>query len=307
MLTVIIPAYNHESYILECLEAVIKINHSELKVIVIDDGSLDRTPQIISDFIGKNSSVCMEYVSKRNSGLVDSLNIGLSKVSAGYLYIVASDDIPCAAGIVECINLLERVPDASFCIGGGVNFFDGDVKEESSIYGSSHAKFFGMKSVDRSIEMFLNYPSPILLQSTIFKVEALKEIGGWDKKLTLDDFPVFIKLLSAYPECNKDFLFRPDINVVKYRQHGLNGHKNMYRHFLMVRESLIALTPSNLKSRALGSAVGFYTLVALKNREIRTAISILFGSGIKVLGLGILKMPVLIFSRAKHYILRESK
>ena len=305
MLTVIVPAYNHEDFIIECLESLIKIKLPAFKVIVIDDGSVDSTAEKVSRFIEVHPWVPVELVTKKNAGLVSSLNLGLEMSAEGYIYFVASDDIPCPEGLVSCIEALDSDLSLNFCVGGGVNFFEEDGRPETPIYGAAQNNFFKMKSSDREAEMFLRYPSPILLQSTVFRVTALKTIGGWDSKFTLDDFPTFVKLLSMYPECDQDFLFKPEINVVRYRQHGSNSYKNMLRHFKIVRQSLIALAPAYLKPRALGTAVGFYTLVALKRLDIRTALSILFSSGVKAFGYALMTMASLICAKAKHYIVRE--
>lgn len=305
MLTVIVPAYNHEGFISECLESIVKIMLPDFRVIVIDDGSVDATVERVSKFIENHPSVAIELVTKKNAGLVSSLNLGLEMSDEGFIYFVASDDIPCPEGLVSCIDALDRDSSLNFCVGGGVNFFEDDSKLETPIYGATQNRFFEMKSSDRELEMFLRYPSPILLQSTVFKVAALKAIGGWDDKLTLDDFPTFVKLLTMYPECNEDFLFKPEINVVRYRQHGSNSYKNMLRHFMIVRQSLIVLAPVYLKYRALGAAVGFYTLVALKRLDVRTARSILISSGGKAFGYGLITMASLICAKAKRYIIRE--
>lgn len=307
MLTVIVPAYNHEDFIIECLESIVKIELPDFKVIVVDDGSVDATAERVSKFVEAHPFVAIELVTKKNAGLVSSLNLGLAMSAEGYIYFVASDDIPCPEGLVSCINALDQDPSLNFCVGGGVNFFEEGGQSETPIYGAAQNRFFKMKGCDREAEMFLRYPSPILLQSTVFRVAALKAIGGWDNKLTLDDFPTFVKLLTLYPECDKDFLFKPEINVVHYRQHGSNSYKNMLRHFKIVRQSLIVLTPAYLKPRALGTAVGFYTLVALKRLDVRTALSILFSSGAKAFGYGLMAMASLICAKAKHYIVREGK
>lgn len=87
---VLVPCYNVEKYVLQCLQSLACQTHKNIEVICIDDGSTDRTAAILNDFSLKDER--FKVLSKNNSGYGDSMNKGLSAVTGSYVGIVESDD-----------------------------------------------------------------------------------------------------------------------------------------------------------------------------------------------------------------------
>jgi len=275
MLTIIIPSYNHENYVLDCLNAACSVNVAGKTIIVIDDGSTDGTQQRVRQFIEEKNKNDIRFICKKNSGLVSSLNIGLSLAKTEYFYLVASDDIPISQGILQCVDALQENPFLQFCIGGGSNFSKGWGDHTTPIYGKKHEIFLKMEKYRRDKEIFLNYPAPLLLQSTVFRVKALQRIGGWDQNLILDDYPTFVKLLEKFPQEGKDFIYKPNFHVVEYRHHGENTYKRLVKQFSMIKQCLVTLAPPELLDHAVGNALGYYVLVGLRALDFRGVIKII--------------------------------
>ncbi|WP_027864484.1 glycosyltransferase family 2 protein [Massilia alkalitolerans] len=268
MLTIVIPSYNHERFIADCLDAARAIEVGGRRIIVIDDGSTDATAGVVRSYMDRHPDEGIELVCKKNSGLISSLNLGLEMTETDFVYFVASDDIPQGRGIMQCLEQLQSDPSYQFCIGGGENFFSDSEAAPTPVYGQRHRSFFEANTHQRRRDLFLNYPNPVLLQSTVFRTQALRTIGGWDRNLVLDDYPTFVKLLTRFPEHQRDFLFKPEFHVVRYRHHGTNSYKNLAKQFNIVKQTLELLAPDDLRQRALGSAIGFYLLVAVRSRDI---------------------------------------
>jgi len=277
MLTVLVPSYNHERYIEDCLEAVCRIDIPGLKVIVIDDGSTDATAAKARQVLSMYPQLDSEVIQKPNAGLVSSLNLGLGMAQTEYFYLVASDDIVDAEGLKNCVEALQGKPSAQFCIGGAVNFFEnGD--DPTPVYRSQHHRFFGLEPKVRDVEMFTNFPSPLLLQSAVFRTAALKAIGGWDPELVWDDYPTFVKMLGAHPVQDIDFIYRPDVTVAKYRHHGSNTYQNVAKQFSMFHQAINELAPASLKDSVLAKGGAYYLLVGLRGRNfkgVRTVVTLL--------------------------------
>lgn len=280
MLTVLIPSYNHEKYIVECISQAIRIPVDGKKVFIIDDGSTDSTVATAKQYVDDLNLDFVKIIAKQNAGLISSLNLGLSLAETEFLYLIASDDIPHADGIGKTVAHLIENPNLAFCISGGFNFFS-DGRVETPIYGPKHTRFFHLPEVQREIEMFIDYPSPLLLQSTVFRTEALRSISGWDPALALDDYPTFVKLLKRFPAEGEHFAFRPDINAVSYRHHGSNTYKNIKKQFLMVQQALTFLAPPHIRDRALGRAAAFYLLLALKSLDFRNVLPAIKNTSLK--------------------------
>jgi glycosyltransferase involved in cell wall biosynthesis len=280
MLTIVIPAYNHEHYVIEGLEAACSVDLPGTEIIIIDDGSTDATRLKIEQFLQEKAPSNVTFLVKENGGVVSSLALGLERAKTEFIYFVASDDILCFKGIAACIQQLEKHPAAMFCIGGGVSFNSDDPEVSTPIYGELHERFFSMSASSRASALYLNYPQPILLQSTVFRRAALKEVGGWDSRIVLDDYSMFIKMFTKFPSLGHDFLYAPVQIVVKYRQHGTNAYKNVSRQFFMIKQMLDFLAPAEIYSKALGKVLAMHFLGAVRLGRFNDGLSLFKGVSI---------------------------
>lgn len=267
MLTVVIPSYNHSQYILECLRAACDIDIAGLKVLVIDDGSTDNTVRVVKDFVENGTTVPVELIEKRNSGLVSSLNLSLECVDTEFIYLCASDDIPVSDGVKFCTNILLKDSKSRYVIGGAKNF--ATKSEFSKTYGEHQEYFLNLPPEVRQKMCFFNYPSPILIQSTIFRTKTLRDLGGWDPELKLDDYPFFIDLFKKYPKIGRDFKYLPDVITVLYRQHPSNSYKDTFRQFELVREVIESRAPNEFKARAVANCASSYMVTSIKRNRLR--------------------------------------
>lgn len=88
--SVIIPVYNAEKYIYQCLDSVFNQTYKNIEVIIINDGSQDKSKEIILQIIDKYKNVV--YIEQENQGLSVSRNKGLSIVKGRYILFLDSDD-----------------------------------------------------------------------------------------------------------------------------------------------------------------------------------------------------------------------
>lgn len=93
-ISVIVAAYNQEEFIGRCLRSLLHqtLDTSQYEIIVIDDGSMDRTSYALSLFTDRFDSPVRVLVNEHNLGLPASLNLGIRASSAPYLVRVDSDD-----------------------------------------------------------------------------------------------------------------------------------------------------------------------------------------------------------------------
>lgn len=88
--SVVVPVYNIEKYLLECLESISAQTLKDIQVLLIDDGSTDSSGQICKDFISTHPN--FEYYHKENGGTASARNVGLSHARGEYIGFVDSDD-----------------------------------------------------------------------------------------------------------------------------------------------------------------------------------------------------------------------
>ena len=90
MLSIIIPVYKVESYLDECVKSVIGQTYRDIEVILVDDGSPDRCPQMCDEWVEKDNRI--KVVHKPNGGLSSARNAGLKVATGEYIGFVDSDD-----------------------------------------------------------------------------------------------------------------------------------------------------------------------------------------------------------------------
>ena len=88
--SVIIPAYNAEKTIRRCLDSLVSIIRDDVELLVINDGSGDRTGEICQEYAERYSNV--RYFCKENGGVSSARNMGLDEAAGEYILFVDSDD-----------------------------------------------------------------------------------------------------------------------------------------------------------------------------------------------------------------------
>lgn len=89
-ISVIVPVYNVELYLEECLQSIIGQSYQNLEIILVDDGSTDKSPQMMQEFAERDSRI--QIITQANSGASSARNNGISKATGEYILFVDSDD-----------------------------------------------------------------------------------------------------------------------------------------------------------------------------------------------------------------------
>lgn len=104
--SIIIPVYNVEKYLAECLDSVINQTYSNLQIIVIDDGSTDSSGQICDEYASKDNRITV--IHQVNAGAANAKNTGLDNVKGDYVTFVDSDDWVELNWIETMVNAMEK-------------------------------------------------------------------------------------------------------------------------------------------------------------------------------------------------------
>ena len=107
--SVIIPAYNHEAYIGEAIESVLRQTMTSLALIVIDDGSTDNTLKVIQGF----SDPRMTVIFQENKGAHAALNRGLKQAEGPLVTILNSDDVYADNRLETMVSYMESHPEVA--------------------------------------------------------------------------------------------------------------------------------------------------------------------------------------------------
>ena len=271
LLSILIPSYNHEQFVLTTIQAAASIDIRDKEIIVIDDGSTDGSANAVREYLAsRNLGDTVRLASRENRGLVKTLNEGLSLAHGKFLYVVASDDIPIPEGIRGLVDNLDKNPSQQFVMGNALFMESEDQREFRATYGAAHKRFFALPFEQRHREMFLHYPH-IYLQATVFKTSALRAIGGWREDIISDDFSLFLRMFSQLKDVGKDFAFRPEIMACFYRRHQTNVSRNLERQFMTVEQALTALCPPELRDAAYFRNCAAHGLTAVQSGKVSVA------------------------------------
>ena len=88
--SIIVPVYNVENYLRECLDSILNQTYKNFEIILVDDGSKDGSSQICDEYEDKDSRI--KVIHKENGGLSDARNHGIEAATGDYLVFVDSDD-----------------------------------------------------------------------------------------------------------------------------------------------------------------------------------------------------------------------
>ena len=136
MMSVIIPLYNHESYIGEAIDSVLSQTIDDFELIVIDDGSTDNSGQIVRSY--SDNRIRYEY--HENKGAAYTINKGIRLARSHYISILNSDDVYLPERLEKARTILNSQfsPDAVFtdfqCIDGDGKLLDIDRSSTSNWY-----------------------------------------------------------------------------------------------------------------------------------------------------------------------------
>ena len=112
LISVVVPVYNVEQYIRECVDSIVSQTYCHLEIVLIDDGSLDNCPVICDEYAKKDSRI--KVVHQKNGGLAKARNVGIENSSGEYITFIDSDDY-IASNYIEILyrGIIENNADVS--------------------------------------------------------------------------------------------------------------------------------------------------------------------------------------------------
>lgn len=220
LVTVIVPAYNHENYVEDCLRSVVEQTYDNLQIIVFNDGSKDNTGQVIEKFIEKQQRK-IEYVSKENEGLCKTLNKGIERSEGEYIATIASDDIWFPNKIEEQVNFLENNKNIGLVFSDAF-FLKGNVKTKMkySEYKTRLRKHFKNSIQNANFYESLLIENLVVAVTVMTRKECFDRVGIFDESLKYEDYDMWLRISKYYPI---GYLDKP---LAYYRIHTTNISNN---------------------------------------------------------------------------------
>lgn len=206
LVSVIIPCYNHERYIAQCIASVLQQTYPNIQLIVIDDGSKDRSVALIEELCAVHQ---FEFEAQQNMGLSATLNKAIRQYARGkYIAVVASDDYWHPEKIKRQVEFYEQ--QAHY----GLVFCDSFlVNDKSEIIGEIGRQ--RLKNECSFEDLMLDrYGIPAL--TVMIKKEVYDTVGLFDEKMVVEDWDMWLRIADQY---KIGFL---DEKLAYYRAHDSN-------------------------------------------------------------------------------------
>ena len=189
LVSVIIPLYNAEEYIEECIESVFQQTYPNIEIIVVNDGSTDSSLSVLSSIQKKRNLI---IISQQNKGASAARNTGIKHAKGNYFQFLDADDKLPSNKIEEQINELRKVSfnprNLVFC---KWNTFSTKYKFVDQITHDYNTP------IDLLVD-FMQYSAMLIPHCYLVSKELIDIAGLWDESLSLnDDGEWFSRIIAA--------------------------------------------------------------------------------------------------------------
>ena len=216
--SIIVPVYNVEPYLRQCLDSVLGQTFKNFEVLLVNDGSSDSSGDICREYVEKDSR--FHYFEKENGGLSDARNYGIERAQGEYLTFIDSDDFVNEKHL-ENLFLASRLTNADITIGGFSRFENGTFWLYQDYFSSdSLVSFTSAQAIQHLDSMF---DVPFLNFSTawgkLFKRELFNELRFPYGKYAEDQFIIW----KLYLKTRSIYTFNVDSYVYRINKNGLSS------------------------------------------------------------------------------------
>jgi alpha-1,3-rhamnosyltransferase len=188
LVTVGIALYNHQDFIVQCLESVTKQSYPNIEIIVIDDGSPDNSYQAAKKFLeSQTDNSNFSVITRPNKGMCNTLNEIAKNAKGKYISFVGSDDYWALNKIEDQVAYLEAHPDITLVHSNSIKV-DNDNNELKEI------NYTGKKNSGNLFEAFIYRTGGINTPSHLYRTEVYQDIGYYDPGFRFEDTDFWLRL-----------------------------------------------------------------------------------------------------------------
>lgn len=211
----IVPAYNCEAFIAECLYSLTQQQFTDFEIIIVNDGSTDATEKICKSYTDKFDNIIL--INQTNKGLSTARNVGIDSSNGDYIIFVDADDFWNSPNDLDCINDC-RITFHPDVIIFGMNHYNSQTMVSSPK--RSYAERLNELNRNRLIDAIINtgsFPAGAWMVAT--KKEFLKQINPYFKAgVTGEDYDWLVNIVKH--ACKIKVV---DQQIYQYRQNVSNS------------------------------------------------------------------------------------
>lgn len=230
LVSVLVPCFNHERYIEECLLSILRQDYENLELIVVNDGSTDSSAEKIEALRKVHG---FQFYQQENKGVSAALNNALSHAQGEFIITHDSDDVMLAGRLRRQISYMLEHSEVGL-LGAKVIYIDSNGKP------IKHKVSDNVRIRRWSFDELLADAYAVGAPVAVYRREAIDRVGGYDPAIKVQDFQMTLKIAEAGYKV--DIL--PD-RVTLYRRHETNISKTAYKSQLTYDLQVIEAYRSN--------------------------------------------------------------
>lgn len=155
-ISIITASYNYEDYIKEAIDSVLQQSYSDWELIIVDDGSEDKSLEVINAYSQKDKRIkVFTHENNINKGLAETIKLGLSNATGEYVAFLESDDIWVHNYLEEKIKIIQKYSEIGLIFNSVKMFGDNDTISEYDKYFELSKKILNKLKFPRNIFNFM--------------------------------------------------------------------------------------------------------------------------------------------------------
>ena len=227
LVTVFMAAYNGEAYIEKAIQSVLAQSFTNFELLIINDGSTDRTLDIIHKFTDPRIRLVHN---DGNKGLTFTRNRGIEEAKGQYIAILDCDDLAMPDRLKTQISFLDANPDIAIC-GGQAIAIDESGEQTGNL---------NVIAGDKNISPELVFHNTFINSTLMIKRSAMLAAGGYRDYSPAEDYELSYRISLQHPVANLNEV------LVYYRLHGNNISKVQHEKILNAELRIIENIHTNL-------------------------------------------------------------
>ena len=202
LISVVIPTFNCEQYILQAITSVMEQTYRHHEIVVVDDGSTDDTQSVLSCLQDKIS-----YVYQNNKGVVAARNLGIQRARGQLVAFLDADDTWDTRKLEHQVQAIQKYPEAGLVFADFHEFDESGVIAQSRFHGWSKARVWYGTHGDPATEMAFGWIYEDLLtanwihtSTVLVSKKALAEAGLFDPAFRIcQDYDLWLRIARTRP------------------------------------------------------------------------------------------------------------
>ncbi len=264
LVSIVIPVYNSERYLEECLDSVISQTYQNIEIICVNDGSTDNSLEILQQYSDK-----ITIISQENHGLASALNLGIRKMKGIWFKWFSPDDIMYSYTIQTLVDEAKNKPNT--ILYSNWNIIDENGKKLREFQESNYDELSNFEYNIRLLDGQLINVNTALIPSSLFLKNSIRDLADH----VAIDYDFFLR--SALLHDIKFYLISKPL--IKYRIHSNQlSHKNILKtmdYISKIKNEILIQLDDSMRIKYIDELEKYQKTKSIKQKTLKFGMNIL--------------------------------